>query len=402
MPVKVLLIGARLCRNLGGPSLLVSTMHVLDRFLPGLEYTLISPTSEDLPLAETYHVAVVPAISRKELLLAALAKAGLRISSDSPTVRQVIDAYAEADIVVDIWGIMFADPLRSDALISRAAEGIHLLVGKIFRKPVVKYTADLGPFEARWNRLFAKLYLQYSVDLILARSDATRDRLRDLGVTTPTYVCPDTAFFLEPQMTSVAEDLLKQKAHEPLIGFSVSHMAVRQSNYPERYLGAMAELADHAAEGIGAKILLIPNELSEDIALDDEHVAKEVQSRMARKDRAQILSSEYTAQQLKAIIGSCDLVVAARYHTIVASLSQGIPVLALGWHAKYAGLLGLVGQESYVCSISSLDQDELKTKFDALWQSHEAIGPEILAALPGIRQTILAGGEKVSLLLSRK
>lgn len=400
VPLRVLLIGARLCRNLGGPSMLVTTRSVFNQVLAHPEYTFLSPTREDLALSKTYNIHILPPIRTRELIVAALAKAWLGLSVGSQDVRKVINAYAEANIVVDILGIMFADSLRRNTFLSRGLEGLHLLVAKLFRKPVVKYTADLGPFEAKWNRFFAKLYLQHTVDLVLARSDTTKRRLEDLGVTTPAYVCPDTAFLLESETFSLTDDLTQEVAEGPVVGLSVSHMAVRQSAEPEQYYERMARLADHIIESTGAKVVLIPNERPVDPSLDDEHVSKDVQRRMASGHRVLLVSGAYTAQQIKGIIGYCDIVVAARYHTIVASLSQGIPVLAVGWHAKYAAVLGLVGQDRYLCSVDSLEEKDLHEMFDALWKSRESIRGEIEAALPEIRRAILACGEQVGLLLS--
>ena len=320
----------------------------------------------------------------------------------SQQVREVVDAFANADVIIDIWGIAFADSLGSNTLSGRAAAGGHLLVGKLFRKPVVKYTADLGPFECRWNRLFARLYLQHAVDLILVRSDVTRRRLSELGVTTPTKLCPDTAFLLEPEASPCAEALSKQKVDSHLVGFSVSHMTARQSGSPDRYLHTMAGLADHIAEKTGARVVLIPNELSDDVAYDDARIAEWVWHRMTRKAQAIVLSGEHTAPQLKGIIGQCDALVAARYHSIVASLSQAIPVLAIGWHDKYVGLLSLVGQERYLCPAQGLDLHDSTEKFDDLWQTRHRIREEISDALPKIRAEILKGGEAVAALCGQR
>jgi polysaccharide pyruvyl transferase WcaK-like protein len=338
----------------------------------------------------------------RRLLPASLVKAVLGLSVGPQDVRDVINAFLETDIFVDIRGIGFADTIGRNTFIGRVAKNSHMLVAKMFGKPVVKYTADLGPFEARWNRFFAKLYLQYAVDVILARSDTTRRGLEELGVTTPTRVCPDTAFLLEPHSTEFAEQLSRQKSDGPVVGFSVSHMAVRQSSNPEGYLDSMARLGDHVVENIGARIVLVPNEFSDDIAYDDGHVAKEVRNRMRRKNQAIIVLGDYTAQQLKGIVGQLDVLVAARYHSIVASLSLGIPVLAVGWHHKYEAVMRLVGQERYLCSVRSLQPDHLREKFDDLWRSKDRIRQEINAALPGIREAILKGGEEVRLLCERK
>lgn len=403
MPVKILLIGARLCRNLGGPSLFITTRAVLDRVFTDTEYTFVTPTAEDLPLAERYEMSIILTVSGKKLVLAALARRFLRVTLGTPDIRKLLDAYAEADIIVDIWGIGFCDSFGRSTFRTSVLSGGRFLVGKLFGKPVVKYTADLGPFESRWNRFFSKFYFNHTVDLILARSDVTRERLLRLGVKTPIRVCPDTAFLLEPYSCQFAEELAKEKGDHPIAGFSVSHMAARQSGDLNDYVQSMAQLADYVIGNINARIVLIPNEFSSCESEDDVHIAELVKARMKRKDKAVIVPGEkYTAQQLKGIIGQCDVVVASRYHTIVAALSQSIPVLAIGWHAKYHAVLRLTGQEDSLCSVKSLEPAILKEKFDKLWHLRDRIRQEITASLPKIEQAIFSGGEEVGLLLEKK
>lgn len=404
MSVKLLLIGAPLSRNLGGPSLLLTTRRVLDKVFSGTQCTFISPLAEDLSLGEAYNMEIITSAPMKELILAALAKRLLRITVGSPAVRRVVRAYFESDLVVDIWGIGFSDTISRSTFRSSVLSGGRFLVGKILGKPVVKYTADLGPFESRWNRFFSRWYFNHSVDLILARSETTRQRLLQLGVKTPVKVCPDTAFLLPAEPSLFSDELGKRKQREqPIVGFSVSHMAARQSGDSERYIEQVARLADHAVSTIGAAIVFIPNELSPIESTDDVHFSQRVVDAMECRDEAVIApTAELTARQLKGVVGQCDAVVAARYHTIVAALSQAVPVLAIGWHAKYAGVMGLVGQEDFVCQVGSMTLDELRAKFDALWHSRQAIRDQVRAALPRIEQHIWEGAQEVAHLMRRK
>lgn len=397
---KVLLIGPRLCRNLGGPSLLPTTMQVIDKFIQGSQYTFITPTPEDLQFAQTYNLTIISVTNLRKLLLAALIKSIFGISVGTSEIRQAVEAFAGADIVIQYYGIWFADSLGTNTLWRRFSDSVHFFVGKLFRKPVVKYTADLGPFEAKWNRFFARLSLQYATDLILARNELSRHRLIEIGVTTPTIVCPDTAFLLDSRTSLLAEHLSHHTA--PLVGFSISHQAAHQSGHPDNYLSAMAKLADYIAESIGAKIILIPNEISDKPELDDRYYTKEMWNRMQRQSQAIIVLDEYAAPELKGLVSKCDVVVASRYHTIIASLSQAIPVLVVGWHDKYYGAMELVGQTKYVCSALSLNTDELKERFNDLWQSRFTIKQEIQASLPKIHHDILKGGEAVSDLYRQK
>jgi len=403
MSLNLLLIGAPLSRNLGGPSLLLATRKVLDKVFSETRYTFISPLTEDLSLAKAYNIEIITSAPMKELVLAALAKRFLKVTVGPPAVRRVVRAYSEADIVIDIWGIGFSDTIGRTTFRSSVLRGGRFLVGKILGKPVVKYTADLGPFESRWNRFFSKLYFNHCVDLILARSETTRQRLLQLGIKTPIKVCPDTAFVLTPELSRFTEELTKDKEHRPLVGFSVSHMAARQSGEPEGYIRKMAWLADYVVASTGAKIVFIPNELSPDPSADDSHFTQLVMEIMKRSDAAMVVpTAELTAQQIKGVIGQCDAIVAARYHTIVAALSQAIPVLAIGWHAKYKGVMSLVGQEEFVCNVGSMTVDDLKAKFEKLWRSRDEISARIRDTLPEVQQAIWRCAHEVANLLNQR
>jgi polysaccharide pyruvyl transferase WcaK-like protein len=331
-----------------------------------------------------------------------LLKAFTGISIGSNETKEIIDAYARADMIINIWGILFCKGLGNVTFKRRIREGIHFLFGKLFRKLVVKYTADIGPFDSGLKKYIGKFYLQHCVDLILARNDTTKKRLRKLGVSTPTVFCPDTAFLLESCETPLSERLSHEILSHPLIGFSVSHQAVKQSSDPNLYLSSMARLADYIINRINAKIVLIPNEFSENSLNDDLFIAQEIWKRMLEQNNVIILSENYNAWEMNGIIGKCDALIGSRYHSIALALSQGIPVLAVGWHSKYPEILGLFGQEKYQCELKALSLDDLKDKFDKLWNSKNQIIKKINDTLPQIREKIFQGGKEVKLLLSKK
>jgi colanic acid/amylovoran biosynthesis protein len=402
--MHILLIGARLCRNLGGPSLLVATRRVLSERFPGAQYTLLVPAAsaqEDSALEEVYQIRCVPYRPSPLLaMVAVLRLLGLRLRPRS--LRPMLDVFERADVVIDIWGIGFSDALGSRSFRSRFASGLHFLLAKALRKPVIKYTADYGPLATRWNRFFARLYLGRCIDLILARDAQSRDAVASLGIRTPVYVCPDTAFMLEPQPSAMAISLAERRRTQPIIGLSVSHQIDTRSRGNWDYVGLMAGLADHVVAATGAHVVLIANELAQAASADDARIAQAVLDRMAARTSAQAVTAYRSASELKGVIQQCDAVVAARYHTLVAALSMGIPSLAVGWHHKYEGLLGLVGQERFACDYQTLSLSGLTALFDDLWANREAISETITAHLPAITQQVMAGAEHAATVLASR
>ena len=224
---RILLIGARLSKNLGAPSILLSVMQVFDQFFDNPQYTYLSPTDDDLALSKEYDLTILSAYPRKKMYLKALTNAALGVRWKSKKASRVIQAFREADLIVEVWGIAFSDSLGSSDPVSRGLLNLYYLIGKLYGKPVVKYTADLGPFRKFWNRLIARFYLGSCTDLILARSQASKDLVEKLGLKTPVQVCPDTAFLLPVRETPLSHSLRDHPG--PRVGFSASFRAARES-----------------------------------------------------------------------------------------------------------------------------------------------------------------------------
>lgn len=401
--MNILLIGAPLSSNFGGPSLFISVLSVFDNIFNEKKYTFVTTLKEDMKFADESGLSIVLAVPVKNLILSALIKKYLKADIGSQQVRCLIKNYLNADIVIDIWGIGFSDSLNKNTFRSSLFSGGRFLVGKLFGKPVIKYTSDLGPFESFWNRYFSRFYFNRTVDLILARNEITKKRLLDIGVKTPIKVCPDTAFILKPQDSPFAEKLSKERQLRPLIGLSVSHMAARQSGNPEEYVEKMAMLADYAISKTDARIYFVPNELSTDQLRDDVHFSHLVIDKMKKNESGEIIPVEkYTAQQIKGIIGQFDIVVASRYHTIVACLSQAIPVLAVGWHTKYDEIMKLFGIENYVCDVKSNTLEELKIYFDEIWNSRDTIVMKIKNKINSVERNIYQCAEEVGYFLKQR
>jgi coenzyme F420 hydrogenase subunit beta len=393
---NILFIGAPITDNLGGPSLLLSTMAVLDKVFTNPHYTLLSPSSSDLDLAKQYRVEIIPVISaHHRVFFSACLQAFMHIPFNFPAgVADILRIYREADVIIDIWGIIFTDALRTDKLLSRLIEGLHLLLGRILKKPVIKYTADFGPIKTRWNRFFARFYLQNTTNYIMARSEESRQILRDIGVTTAIDVYPDTAFLLEPTSYGLAEELAAEK--EAPIGICVSFQSGKQSGNPEQYKILMAKFADYVIEYTGRRMVFVPNELSQKSEKDDLHTSLEVHRLMKNQQKAIVVQEKISAPELKSILKTCEAIVSSRYHTIVAGLSLGIPVLAVGWHHKYDAILSLLGQEKYSWIVNFDDEATLYVKFVELWDNRQLIHQEINHKLPGVKESVLAGGRKVA------
>ena len=348
----------------------------------------------------------------KALFLFTLLKKYTGILAGPASVKSTIQVLQESDVIIDIRGIIYpgSAPRKSwrrlfgGALRGFSAglnEALRFASTRILHKPVIKYTSSLGPFSLKWSRIFARLYFGRFIDLILARENASLCEINKLGIKTPVLTVPDTAFLLPASESKESQRYASLPQTGPLIGISVSFQPRNRAPASVDYCQIMADLANYLIAKHQAYVVLIPNQLEKG-SNDDRLVAEAILAKV-KSNHCDIMNTDnLLAQEVKGLIGQFEVIVAARYHTIIAALSLGIPVLAIAWHHKYDGALGLFNQENRVCNIKELTSDDLVERFEALWNDREQIRKTIMASLPDVQDRITRGARAVYDIVSVK
>jgi len=189
---------------------------------------------------------------------------------------------------------------------------------------------------------------------------------------------------------------------------SVSFQMRNRFPAPDDYMRLMAGLCRQLIEMTGGHVVVLPNQhLNEQN--DDVQIAREVASLADSPACEAIDAVNMPAREVKGMIGQCDLMIAARYHSVVAALSLGVPTFALGWHHKYEGVMQFVGQERWVYDVrqlssggTRLDSAGLMSSISELWANRRQVREQILEKLPGVIEKVYDGGRQVSLLLQSR
>jgi polysaccharide pyruvyl transferase WcaK-like protein len=386
---RILFIGASpLSGNLGVPSLLISTCKVLRTSISDSEFKLFSPRPEqDFEHARKYGVEVVEGTLRqfgvaflRSFLWAGLNRFGLNV----PFLLndKILEEYRNTDVIIDILGISFTDFFPS--LTGYITQSMRLLIGILLKKPVVKFTQDMGPFENKVNKYLAKLCLN-RLSFILVRGEITKKHLEKLGINRPIYVHPDTAFVLDPApIEKINEIMMQEKLDKmPLIGIVASRQVDQRISDGDiksqnRYTTIIAQIADHLIEKLNVLVVFIPNEIAQQKGgYDDIYVAKKAYERIENKNEVRLITTEYQAQELKGLVRKCDLLITSRYHSTVAALSTGVPCLVIGWGFKYDQVMGIMGQKELVCNFETVTLAEVQAKIDKLWHDKEKVKADL-------------------------
>jgi len=309
--------------------------------------------------------------------------------------------YYDADIVLNTGG----DVLTEDYGFP-FSHFVNLLFATLLDKPVVICAESVGPFRNRLN-IFTARYVFNRAKLITLREERSLKHLQEIGVAKPLmYVTADVAFILEPSSNQRIKEILTKEgidSHKPLIGVSVSKI-ISNYGFPElknrkdkynEYVKLMSQSIDYLIGKLNATIVFVPHVIGPGDN-DDRIVADGICKLIKNKDKIISIKEEYTPEELKGIIGQCDLFIGARMHATIASTSMLIPTVAIAYSDKTHGIIGkMLGYEKYVLDVKDLSYDKLISKIDDAWEDRDVIKKDLEMKIPEIKEKAMLNGKLI-------
>jgi polysaccharide pyruvyl transferase WcaK-like protein len=183
--------------------------------------------------------------------------------------------------------------------------------------------------------------------LITLRDKYSGEYIKGLGIKKVYYELADLAFLLKPEPIA-----LPWKADKPILGFTPTNFVfenikINGSSCPtDRVLEEITEYVKWLSTSKGFQVVFIPHVYGPEKKQDDRIVINQIVERLNSTKKCgtitSLLDKEYSAGELKYLIGQLDMLVACRTHSMIAALSQGIPVIALTDYRRYKtnGTLG--------------------------------------------------------------
>jgi colanic acid/amylovoran biosynthesis protein len=417
---NILLINTNCSWNKGSAAQVISTTDTLRRLIPAAAFTLVSSIPElDSELCAIHNIKVTSLTSRMQFLrhprllkLFALlhylfrsalwfALSKIRLNAYNLLDAETLTEYARADVIVDLSGDTFSD---RNALSLFNMLGIF--IGKFLGKKIAVFSQSIGPF-GKATKLMAKFCLN-AVDLIVIRDEITRNYLIDMGVSNPSaYLAAEIAFLLEPAPSEKVEEIfLKEninpsEVNSPLIGLGTSELISKAfKSESATYLDLMAKVADYLVEKLNAHVVFISHVIIPPNygPCDDRFVAEEIHKLVKNKSRIKTVKGDYSPEELKGIIGKCDLFIGARMHSNIASTSMGVPTVALSWSHKYGGIMKMLEQEEYVCDILTATFEELVSRIDLAWSNRDIIKEKLASKTAEMEESAVSSCRLIELL----
>jgi len=311
--------------------------------------------------------------------------------------------YSKYDIIIDLnsdalnehYGIVF--PLFT--LFNRA-------LASLSGKPVIVCPCTIGTFKKPFMKFIVKFVLN-KMNVIMVREEIGRKNLKLLGVSKPEIaLAADLAFLFEPkQIEETLAGIKLRDIKKPVVGIAPSQEISRYAFAKDRegldekyrkYIRLMAEITDFVIERINASVILFPHSLSEkDTAryqrLDDRIACRQIYRSVRNKNKTRLIDGDYGADEIKGVIGMCDLFVGCRMHSAIASTSLCIPTIVLAYGEKFEGIIGRsMGQQSRVVNISADYEtllDQLKSKIMSTWEQRNLIISDLQERLKPVQDS---------------
>jgi polysaccharide pyruvyl transferase CsaB len=308
------------------------------------------------------------------------------------TLPALVRGIRQVDLYVIGGGQVICDPTILLALVLRLSRSFMAIA---LGKKVMGYALGVGPLHrsiSRW--LVKKAFNRYAC--VTVRDEYSRQLLQQCGVIRCIHITADPCLILEPSPADQVESILRaagvpEKAPErPRIimapyGPAFHRMKsilpakcqVKLDIWPpqgrerlDKYLSGMAAVADHLVQNWNAHICFVAMDASPHHG-GDNCLGRRIQERMAQSKRATIAPINLTAKDVLAIIGTGDLVVGSRLHSLIMAARMSVPMVGVAFEQKTVSFMEIMKLSAWTQRAESWDVKRIIGQCDEILSNPE-------------------------------
>lgn len=257
----------------------------------------------------------------------------------------------------------------------------HIFLAHSLQKPVYILPNSFGPFEGPFVKFMVKRAFQ-ECKFISARERKTQEVVKaELGMKIPCY--PDLAFYLE-NGTITKQDLLDRFAvpsDKKIVAITMRPYRFPDKKDPETAYKVFQDemrkficwLAEH-----GYMPFIVEHTFAITSHENDGDCIKDVINGLDENIYRLLSDRSMNCRQLKSVYGSCDYIIGTRFHSLIFSLSNMVPGIAISYDGyKSVGIMRDMGLGEYVLDINDVTAQELENKFESLTAHEKEIKNDI-------------------------
>lgn len=339
--MKILITGLTLHNNKGGPALALSLINKLKTIFNNSEYFLSVPNfahniEVEKEWASLYNInGVIGSVGAKELLFI-----------NKQRRNEFLFFLKTIDIVVDLNALSYMDlshkTYKQNLVSNLSIYTIRGFCNKL-NIPLIRWTQSYGPFKNFITKQIVKYDLKNQKN-IFVRGEGSLNNMKQLFPHKNITSFPDIAITLDSQR-DYYNKYLKNKKY-----ITLSPSSVIYSIYGNKHIEQFQQIINYLLN-LNYDIILVPHNLmsiNPTIYNCDLKVSEKILEKISNKKNIHLVSKDIDVYNLKGIIANAQLHIGARYHSIIASLSTGIPTIAFSWHEKYQDIMKMYEMEKYI------------------------------------------------------
>lgn len=363
--MKKILIIQQPVANRGDESAHRGLMHQLVRNFPDCQFTVLfydRLMSDVMAFAvEHPHISyqvVMPEYSRefryRLIRWYAQGKLPLFMLRFLPGIRKMIPYFKNADYVLGAPGGINLGGFQ---------DWTHLaffLMAKQLGCTVSYFARSIGPFneDNPESALFKKRCVELftSLKALSLRDDESMALSDALSLNAiPTI---DSAFLRDEISCEWTADIAEGIGDKPYLVFVpnclVWHYKYKPLSYEEVRAFWAELLHDLLAKYPDSNIIMLPQTTGHCPVVPDGYIYfNQIKDLLPDSSRVYVLPEQYGSDIQQSIIAKADLLIGARYHSIVFAVNQGVPFVSLTYEHKMSGLLSMVGLSDMQIDIES-------------------------------------------------
>jgi polysaccharide pyruvyl transferase WcaK-like protein len=322
---------------------------------------------------------------------------GNRMLAGNPWLRQL----ARADLAVAVsGGDSFSDIYGLGRFFYMALPQLLVI---LLGRPLVLLPQTIGPLRTALARRVAKFIINH------AQISYSRDRNGVIGTVQSLKLDKDhpklafsydMGFILEPRKPARVDLPIFNSfaaASRPLVGLNISGL-LSMGGYSGKnmfdlqcdYLELIERMVEFLIESRQVNVLLVPHVFGT-AAESDIHAVDAIFNKL--KDRYPTQLSRVTAShnpnEIKYVIGQCDLFIGSRMHACIAALSQGVPAVGIAYSQKFAGVLGSIGVGHLVADPRQIGIDHIIAMIDKALSERAVIRSHLEKTMPDVQSQVL-------------
>jgi len=422
--VRILITGAHSSLNNGNMAMVLATITTLKEMMPDVEITLVSETPHiDRVRYRNNGIKIIGVPwhlkypSRTLTLMASFLKSLFMLFVHflaflKLPIKSIWCSFLTYDLVIELGGDTLSEYY---GLVSLYDNAYPLFLSFLLKKPFVIYAQSVGPFNSRLIRFFIR-FLFNKASLITLRERISEEYLSRVGVDNKNiFLTADAAFLLNPVYPSdfsrILREIVSRENLEGVIGLSASQLIYRYAfsdiydlnEKRKTYINFIVDLINYILKNYKVMLVLIPHVMTP--KEDDRIIHEEIFSKLDKEEQRKVLSIQkaYRADEIKGIIGLCDIFIGCRMHSTIAALSMAVPTIALSYSHKFQGVIGeLLGKQQVIDLRASNWKKILhrtNVTFDHTWNNRKKIAEELKEKTKAIEKRAIQNVKLVKKLL---